>query len=205
MNQMYTRAYKLLASVALLVFGVGCVSASPESSGYIMLDLDDFGHMDRYDVIEITRQNYGNMAFIKGRVSVDRILYPEAPVKPYVGYGDGEIFPCTNDPFDAPPEEYPTHERVRAGLVPNPWFFKLRFDSSSDDSAYSVSMDAKFKSLLPVEEVALSDIHGKCVTLLVKVTGERSITSIAASGILYIHNIYDTESNLEGVQQLRTP
>jgi len=196
MNQMYTRIYKLLGSLALLVFGVGCVSASPESSEYIKLDLDDFGHMDRYDVIEMTRQHYGNMAFIKGRINVDRILYPEAPAVPYVGYGDGRIFPCTNNPFDVPPEEYPTHERVRAGLAPNPWFFNWKFVSSSDDTAYSVGMDVKYESLRPVEDVAFSDIHGECVTLLVKVTGERDISSITSVGMLHIHNIYDTESNL---------
>jgi len=187
-----------LAPLALLVLGVGCVSASPETSEYIKLDLDNYGHMDRDDVIEITRQHYGNMAFIRGRLNVDVILYPEAPAVPYVGYGDGRIFPCTNNPFDVPPEEYPTHERVRAGLVPNPWFFNWKFDSSSDETAYSVSMDVEYESLPPMEEVALADIHGECMTFLVKVTGERDIASITSVGMLHIHNIYDTESSLEG-------
>lgn len=197
MDLLRIKAYVRRGSAAIVMLTIGCLDASPETLEYNELDLDGLGGMDRRDVIEATQQHHGDMVFIRGRIKVNRVLYPEASSEAYVGFGDGRVFPCENNPFDVPPEEYPTHERVRAGLVPNPWFFNWKLVSGSDGTAFSTSLDIKYGSLPPMEKVSLSDVHGKCVTLLVKVTGERDIASITSVGTLYVHNIYDTESSLE--------
>ncbi len=193
MSERHTKIYKVLVSAVLLTLGSGCFSASSEGSEYIALDLDEYGRMDRRDFIEKIRPLSGSLVFVRGRILITRLTYPEAP---FVGEGDGEVYPCTNNPFDVPFEEFPTRERVNAGLVPNPWFFTSKFVADPNDSVASVNMDISYESLFPVKEVALSDIHGECVTLLVKLTGEMDIASVFVAGTLYIHNVYDTESSL---------
>jgi len=157
------------------------------------LDLDEYGRMDRRDFIETIRPFAGDLVFVRGRVLVTQFTYPEAP---YVSDGDGEIYPCENNPFDVPLDEYPTRERVKAGLVPAPWFFTSKFVSDPNDSFASVSMDINYQSHSPVEDIVLAEIHGKCVTILAELTLEMDIASIASAGTLYIHNVYDTEFSL---------
>jgi len=194
MSGRYTRIYRSLVPVVFLVLGPGCISASSENSEYAELDLDEYGRMDRRDFIETIRPLAEDLVFVQGRILITQFTYPEAP---YVGDGVGEIYPCTNNPFDVPLDEYPTRERVKAGLVPAPWFFTSKFAAGPSDSVVSANMDINYQSHSPVKDIALSEIHGKCITLLVKLTLEMDIVSIASAGTLYIHNVYDTEFNLE--------
>lgn len=193
MSGRHTRIYRSLVPVVFLVLGPGCIGASSEISEYTELDLDQYGRMDRSDFIETIRPLAGDLVFVRGRILVTRFTYPEAP---YVSDGDGAIYPCTNNPFDVPLDEYPTRERVKAGLVPAPWFFTSKFVSDPNDSVASVSMDINYQSHSPVEDIVLAEIHGKCVTMLVELTLEMDIASIASVGTLYIHNVYDTEFSL---------
>lgn len=194
MSGRHIRIYRRLIPVAFLVLGAGCISASSEISEYAELDLDEYGRMDRKDFIETIRPLAEDLVFVRGRILITQLSYPEAP---YVGDEDGEIYPCTNNPFDVPLDEYPTRERVKAGLVPAPWFFTSKFAADPNDSVASVNMDINYQSHSPVKDIALSEIHGKCVTLLVKLTLEMDIASIASAGTLHIHNVYDTEFNLK--------
>lgn len=197
---LYSR--QLALGLVLLAIGCGCTVNILEASEGVVFELDEYGFSDRQDVIEVLRPFHGNLVFVRGRIMIDSISFPEAP---RFGRTDGRIYPCKNNPFDVPLEEYPTRERVRKGLAPNPWYLRMKFVERADGMVSSVDMDMRYENVSPVGEMKLSEIHSRCLVFLGRITGEMDIASITTAAKLYIHNIYDTESNLEGVQQLRTP
>lgn len=183
---------KMLRSFIFIFFvlGSGCSTLSSAAAQRITLDLDDYGRSNRKELIDTMRPHSGETLFFRGRILITHLSYPDAP---YINHGDGRIYPCMNNLSEDFIDKIPTHKKVSEGVKPHPWFFSSRFVDYSNGSFASAKMSIDYKSFSPMKSVTLSELHGKCVTLLAKLTGEMEITATTAAGTLYIYNIYDTE------------
>lgn len=186
--------YRMFVHFSFALVGMAFILGPSCASEHLTLDLDEYGRVDRGDFLQTIDPHIGNLVFVRGRISVNQVAYPEASHFP--GGAHGEIYPCTENPFDVPLHEYPTRERIEAGLVPVPWFFNVKFVGYGNNLARSIDMERGYKSRHPLEYFELSDVHDKCVTIFGEISGERDIASVFLAGTLYIHNIYDTESSL---------
>ncbi len=186
--------YRMLVRSIFVLVGVAFILGASCASERLTLDLDEFAQVDRGDFLQTIDPLIGSLVFVRGRIMVNQISYPEASDFP--GGAHGEIYPCTANPFDVPLHEYPTRERIEAGLVPVPWFFNAKFVGYDNDLVRSIDMESGYESRYPMEYFELSNVHDKCVTFLGEISGERDIASVFVAGTLYIHNVYDTEPSL---------
>lgn len=194
MSAMCFTVCRPLVRTVLFVIGAILIFSFANASQCMTLDLDEYGNVDRADFLEAVAPLVGDLVFVRGRVTVRQLSYPEASHIP--GNAQAEVFPCENDPFRVPLDEFPTRERIQAGLRPTPWYFAAKFVGYGDDLIRSVDIEKSYESRYPVKHFEYFDVHDKCVTMLAEVTGENLIESVFLAGTLYIHNIYDTESSL---------